>query len=566
MTRSFGPTVAGGNVCFSLWAPDAQSVVLELRDGTICPMMDTGDGWKEVVVPGATGMAYRFRTRDVTFPDPAAHLQQGGAHGWSIVTAPRQPRGRSWKGRPWRDSVIYECHAGLMGGFRGVAARLPALAALGITVLELMPIAVFPGARNWGYDGVLPYAPAESYGTPDDLAALIEQAHDLRIGVMLDVVYNHFGPDGNYLPLYASPFFRDDRATPWGPALDFRIPEIRRFFADNARHWLFEFGFDGLRFDAVHAIQDEGWLAELAADLRHEAGERPIHLVLENEDNVASHLRQGFDAQWNDDIHHALHVLLTGESHGYYRDFADNPAALLARGLAEGFIYQGQASANRGGAARGEPSADLPPTAFVSFLQNHDQTGNRPFGERLTTLADPRALQAAVALQLLAPQIPLIFMGEELGSRAPFLFFTDHGPELAQAVRESRAREFAILADAAQGRALPDANSQDSFTASVPQTDAPDREAWLTFYRDLLALRQRHIVPRLDGARTQSAEAAGDRAVVASWRMGDGRMLTLACNLGPAPAAATLPASQPFFGRAARQLPPFATLAWLERP
>ncbi|HEX4177723.1 MAG TPA: alpha-amylase family glycosyl hydrolase, partial [Rhizomicrobium sp.] len=364
---------------FSLWAPDAAQIILETEHGRQA-LHDAGDGWKEAVMPGGPGLKYRFRIGDVAFPDPASRLQQGGVHGWSVVTAPSQAD--QWRGRPWHETVLYECHAGLMGGFDGLAARLPQLAQLGITAIELMPIAAFPGSRNWGYDGVLPYAMAESYGAPEALRALIASAHARNVSVFLDVVYNHFGPDGNYLPLYAKAFFREDRPTPWGPAIDFRVPQVRQFFTDNARYWLFDIGFDGLRLDAVHAIVDDGWLNELAAELHRGAGDRHIHLVLENEDNTASRLRHGFDAQWNDDIHHALHVLLTGEMHAYYKDFAQQPAALLAKSLAEGFIYQGQASANRGGKPRGEPSQDLPPTAFVNFLQNHDQTGNRAFGER----------------------------------------------------------------------------------------------------------------------------------------------------------------------------------------
>jgi maltooligosyltrehalose trehalohydrolase len=557
----FGPHLEDGQVRFSLWAPDAPQVLLETADGSVQAMQDTGDGWKEAVLPGGAGLKYRFRIGDVIFPDPASRLQHGGVHGWSVVTAPSQADGCA--GRPWHETILYECHAGLMGGFDGIAARLPELAQLGITAIELMPIAAFPGARNWGYDGVLPYAVAESYGPPDALRGLIAKAHALNVSVFLDVVYNHFGPDGNYLSLYAKSFFRDDRPTPWGPAIDFRVPAVRRFFADNARYWLFEMGFDGLRFDAVHAIVDEGWLDELATQLRREAGDRHIHLVLENEDNTASHLQHGFDAQWNDDIHHTFHVLLTGETHAYYRDFAEQPAVLLAKALDEGFIFQGQASRNRAGKPRGEPSSDLPPTAFVNFLQNHDQTGNRAFGERLTALADPEALKAAVTLLLLSPQIPMIFMGEEIGSTSPFLFFTDHGPELAKAVREGRRREFADFADKAGGREIPDPNALSSFEASEPARNAPQKSMWLAHYRTLLELRHRLIMPRLEGARAISAQAVADKAIVARWRMGDGQTLTLACNLASQPVAAQLPGSTPFWGEAASAIPPTATVAWL---
>jgi maltooligosyltrehalose trehalohydrolase len=468
----------------------------------------------------------------------------GDAGGWSVVVDPlayswRNPR---WMGRPWEETVLYELHAGLFGGFKGVADALPALKDLGITAVELMPVASFPGARNWGYDGVLPYAPDEAYGSPDDLKSLVDRAHDLGLMIFLDVVYNHFGPDGNYLPLYAPEFFRNDRQTPWGGAIDFRRPAVRRFFADNALCWLMEYRFDGLRFDAVHAIAEPGWLDDLAAEIRTavEPG-RHVHLVLENEDNGAGHLARGFNAQWNDDIHNVLHVLLTGETGGYYADFAADPAGKLARALREGFVYQGEASAVHDGQPRGEPSGALPPSAFVGFLQNHDQIGNRALGERLTVLAQPDALKAAVSLLLLSPQIPMIFMGEETGSRTPFFYFTDHGPELAEAVREGRRREFAAFpafSRAEAREAIPDPNAKDTFERSRPE---PGGEDWPQLYRQLLRLRHDMIVPGIRNARSVEAHALSERAVIASWRMGDGALLTLAVNLGEVPVRLATP-------------------------
>jgi len=338
---------------------------------------------------------------------------------------------------------------------------------LGFTAIELMPVAAFPGTRNWGYDGVLPFAPAEAYGTPDELKALIDRAHELGLMMMLDVVYNHFGPDGNYLSAYAPEFFRDEVHTPWGAAIDFRCHAVRRFFIENALYWIREFRFDGLRLDAVHAIEPKDFLVDLAREVRASTPGRHTHLVLENDANDAELLRDGFDGQWNDDFHHTVHVLLTGEGFGYYRDHVHDPAKRLARVLAEGFDYQGQTSQHRA-RARGSRSCDLSPASFVSFLQNHDQVGNRAGGERLIDLADEDALRAAIALLLLAPQIPLVFMGEEIGTRAPFLFFTDHGPRLAQAVREGRAREFAFETH----KEMPDPNAIETFLASQPENDA----------------------------------------------------------------------------------------------
>ncbi|MBB1593234.1 malto-oligosyltrehalose trehalohydrolase [Achromobacter sp. UMC46] len=542
-----------GRTRFRLWAPTAPAALALVIDGREPVALHPGpDGYAQADVDCPPGTRYRYRLGDdLLVPDPASRQQDGDVHGASVVAGPdaypwQHP---SWHGRPWEDAVVYETHAGLAGGFAGLAARLPELAALGVTVVELMPVADFPGPRNWGYDGVLPYAPDEAYGSRDALKHLVDAAHGLGISMMLDVVYNHFGPDGNYLPQYAAPFFRQDISTPWGPAIDFRQPAVRRYFEENALYWLTEFRFDGLRFDAVHAIADPDWLVELAQFVRGQIpAQRHIHLVLENDDNRASLLSQGYDAQWNDDAHHVLHHLLTGESHGYYADYADHPADALARCLAQGWLYQGQPSHVRHGAPRGEPSGHLPPTAFVLFLQNHDQTGNRAAGERLTVLAEnPDRLRAAVALQLLAPQIPLIFMGEESGSRAPFLYFTSHtDPALAQAVRDGRQREFSAFPGfrGADAQAVPDPNAEAAWKQSVPWPKARDKneddgdaQAWRTFYGALLYLRQRVITPRLAGTRSIAACAVGPHAVRVQWRLGDGAVLTLYANLGPDPQA-----------------------------
>jgi malto-oligosyltrehalose trehalohydrolase len=455
--------------------------------------------------------------------------------------------------------------------------ELQRLADLGVTAVELMPIAEFPGTRNWGYDGVLPFAPESSYGSPDDLRNLVDAAHANGLMIFLDVVYNHFGPDGNYLSLYAPPMFRNDSPTAWGPAIDFRRREVRRFFTENVLYWLTEYRFDGLRFDAVHAIPEPDWLDEMAAEVRATVeANRQVHLVLENDDNAASHLAKDFDAQWNDDGHHIMHLLLTGESDGYYRDYADRPAERLARCLKEGFIYQGEASPHRGGKPRGTRSADLPPSAFVLFLQNHDQIGNRALGERLTTLSQPAALEAAIALLLLCPQIPLLFMGEEVASTSPFLFFTDHYEELAKAVREGRRREFAHFGqffDPQMLERIPDPNSIDSFNRSKPAPDPVKATARELLYRRLLTLRRAEIAPRLAGAHAEDAEAIAAAAVVARWRMGDGALLTIATNLGSTSVAmasqirSTLFSTSEMAARAseAGRLEAYSTVASLER-
>jgi maltooligosyltrehalose trehalohydrolase len=409
---------------------------------------------------------------------------------------------------------------------------------------------------------------------------LIDTAHGLNLQVFLDVVYNHFGPDGNYLNAYAKSFFREDQHTPWGNAIDFRRPQVQDFFIDNAIYWLTDYRFDGLRFDAVHAIEDNDFLLHLAAAIRAATPGRHIHLILENENNDATLLRETpadptFDAQWTDDWHHCLHVLLTKESEGYYGDFG-NPADLLARCLAEGFAYQGEPSAHAGGAPRGTFSRHLPPTAFVICLQNHDQIGNRAMGERLTTLAHPHALRAAIALLLFTPQIPMLYMGEEWGEKKPFLFFTDHNEDLGKLVTEGRRKEFAHFAaftNPETREKIPDPNAPATFAASAitaPTHPTAEQQSWLDLYQACLTLRARHIVPHLAGAAAIGARPLGDIAIRAAWRLADAATLTIAANFGPAdipcqpgPGAllfTTAPDTPPD-----GTLPGYATNIWLTR-
>lgn len=519
---------------FALWAPDAFYVSVELEHGKSIAMLPQADGWFETEVACPAGTRYRFNIDgEMDVPDPASRAQVDDVHGWSLVVDPLayEWRHSQWQGRPWHEAVIYELHVGALGGYAAVEQHLPRLAALGVTAIELMPLAQFPGERNWGYDGVLPYAPQSSYGSPEQLKHLIDSAHEHGLAVILDVVYNHFGPDGNYLGQYAAGFFQEEVHTPWGAGIDFNRREVRDFFLDNALMWLLEYRFDGLRLDAVHAIDNPDFLQELAQRVRQQVDTgRHVWLMLENELNQASLLRQDFDAQWNDDFHNVLHVLLTGETDAYYSDFAQDATAKLARCLGEGFIYQGHTT--RHGHARGEPSADLPPTAFVAFLQNHDQVGNRALGERLHQLCSPQALSAATALLLLSPMIPLMFMGDEVNASEPFLFFTDHHGDLAEAVREGRRNEFADFAafqDPERREHIPDPNALSTFTRSAP-TFAENEQAAL--YRHLLKLRHQHIVPHLPGAVALGAQVVADAAVTARWRLGDGSILQIDLNLG----------------------------------
>ncbi|MFK3942234.1 malto-oligosyltrehalose trehalohydrolase [Pseudomonas monteilii] len=536
---------------FALWAPNARDVSVVIGEQAFALQSDPeATGWfiGEVACQPDDHYFYRFtnsqnESQDV--PDPASRYQPEGVHGPSqaVDTGAFEWQHDTWTGRPWQEAVIHEQHVGVHGGYAGVAGQLPRLAELGITAIELMPVAQFPGKRNWGYDGVLPFAPQNSYGKPEELARLVDQAHGLGLSVMLDVVYNHFGPDGNYLHSYADDFFDEGKQTPWGASIDFKRPEVREFFIQNALMWICEYRFDGLRLDAVHAIDNPDFLKELARRVRAavEPG-RKVWLVLENEHNQAFLLEEGFDAQWNDDGHNALHVLLTGETEGYYQDYEDQPIQKLARCLGEGFVFQGQK--NRHGKARGEPSGHLPPSAFVLFLQNHDQVGNRALGERLTRLCTPEALHAATTLLLLSPMIPLLFMGDEQGSRSPFLFFTDHHDELADAVREGRRAEFkgfAAFESSEDREQIPDPNDPKTFEASRPLTDTPAAEEWQALYRTLLELRRKHVVPSLPGIKSEGVTVLTDKALSACWRLENGDQLRIDLNLGETPCEVDVP-------------------------
>jgi maltooligosyltrehalose trehalohydrolase len=552
-----------GSVRFRLWAPAQSNVSVVIgADGTSLPMARAEEGWFELRTDRArAGDLYQFKLADgFHVPDPASRRQAGDVHGPSIVVDPRDYPWRlpDWQGRSWNEIVLYELHTGAFseeGTFDGLLRKLDHLVSTGITALELMPIASCEGRRNWGYDGVLHFAPSLDYGAPDDLKALIDAAHERSLMVFLDVVYNHFGPSGNYLWKYAPQFFTERHKTLWGAAIDFSRSEVRRYFIDNALYWLKEYRFDGLRLDAVNAIMDESpthILVELAETVRRQCEPgRHVHLVVENGANLASLLKRDaenrslyYDAQWNDDFHHVCHRLMTGETTGYYVDYADKPLQLMGRSLAEGFVYQGEVSIYWHDAPRGEPCAWLPPTAFVDFLQNHDHIGNRALGERLTVLTSPQALKAMTAIFLLAPQIPLLFMGEEWGETNPFYFFCDFGGELATAVREGRRQEFARFAafsDPAIRDRIPDPNALSSFLESKldwnKADQAPHRDR-LELYRTLLALRHREISPRLAGHKGGHAsyDLPSDEILRVRWQLPAGERLTLMAQLSDQPA------------------------------
>jgi maltooligosyltrehalose trehalohydrolase len=562
----FGAAVLpDGRVRFRLWAPAQRAPKLCLEapgEEAMVPMQAREDGWFELVTDIAgPGSRYRFLLEDGTLvPDPASRFQPKDVHGPSEVVDPRgwDWQDADWCGRPWEEAVIYELHTGCFtpaGTFSGIEKRLDYLRDLGVTAVELMPVADFPGARNWGYDGALPFAPDSRYGRPEALKALVQAAHTRGLMVLLDVVYNHFGPEGNYLHLYAPQFFTERHKTPWGAAINFDgdgSRQVRDFFIHNALYWLEEYHLDGLRLDAVHAIADDSApdiLEELARTVHEGPGaDRRVHLVLENDYNAARYLRREshgrprwYVAQWDDDIHHAAHVLATGEVSGYYMDYADDPVRHLGRCLTEGFAYQGEPSRYRHGEIRGEASRHLPPSAFVSFLQNHDQVGNRAFGERISRLGSAEAVRALSAVLLLAPLPPLLFMGQEFAADQPFPFFCDFGPELAKAVTEGRRKEFARFPEFSDPEArarIPDPSDPDTFESAVLDWRSLDRPAhaeWLALYRQLLTLRREHIVPRLSGlARCTGCEhrTFGHRGLLAQWTLHAGERLTLLANLG----------------------------------
>ncbi|MEO8856326.1 MAG: malto-oligosyltrehalose trehalohydrolase [Burkholderiaceae bacterium] len=557
-----------GSTVFRLWAPSQTEVAVELEQHGQTRqhrLLRQADGWHTATIGGAgAGTRYKFVLADgLGVPDPASRFNPDGVHASSEVIDPLRYRWRdaAWRGRPWHEAVVYELHIGTFtsqGTFAAALERLADLAELGITAIELMPVEATPGQRNWGYDGVLQFAPQPNYGTPDELKALVDGAHALGLMVLLDVVCNHFGPDGNYLHVYCPEFFNPEHQTPWGSAINFdghANAEVRRFFRHNALYWIEEFHFDGLRLDAIHQIRDNSAVdivREIAAALQAGPGrERAVHLVLENDNNDASLLQQAEHppgagvAQWNDDWHHCAHVLLTGETDGYYRDYAEHPVQVMARALAEGFVFQGQMSVHHQG-PRGESSLALAPTAFIPFLQNHDQTGNRAFGERVDALATSQErLAVLLACLLLSPQIPMLFMGEEFAASSPFLYFCDFEGDLARAVTEGRRREFAHFAafvDPASREGIPDPNAVETFERSKLRWEERaegEHASRLALIRTLLQLRHTHLVPVLAGcAGAGTYESDGDLLRV-QWQLGDKVRWQFIAKLGDAPVAST---------------------------
>ncbi|MGF9567654.1 malto-oligosyltrehalose trehalohydrolase [Neorhizobium sp. BT27B] len=558
---TFGPVISHGGVEFRLWAPLATEVSIIIDGSHPRPIERLQDGWHRYFATGVKpGSQYRFGLPDGTVvPDPASRHQPQDVHGASEVVDLKsfEWTANDWSGRPWEESVIYELHVGSFsaeGTFRAATERLAHLAEIGVTAIQIMPVSDFPGRYNWGYDGVLPYAPDSSYGRPEDFMALVDAAHHYGMSVFLDVVYNHFGPDGNYLPNYA-PLFTEHHKTPWGNGINYDgdgSKAVREFVIQNAIYWIREFRLDGLRLDAVHAIKDdneEHLLRELARRVREAAGTRHVHLIVENEDNDSDLLMRdeegrprSFTAQWNDDIHHVLHIAATGEMFGYYQDYADDNGK-IGRALAEGFVFQGEHMPYRG-ESRGKPSFDLPPTAFISFIQNHDQIGNRALGDRMITFRPLKPIRAVTAIYLLSPQIPMLFMGEEWGACEPFPYFCDFDEELNEKVRQGRREELSRLPGFDAVDAL-DPTAHSTFEMAKldwSQRERADASEMLAFYKSLLTLRHQRIVPLLQdvGAGNASFRHDGGLTIV-DWTLAAGSRLHIVANLADQPAKIPAP-------------------------
>ncbi len=510
--RTLGAHLGKEGLCrFRVWAPQAARVELHItspRD-SCHPMLREEKGYWHVELTNIeAGSHYFYRLNgSEDRPDPASLRQPMGVHGPSeVMNTLFDWQDASWQGLALEQFVFYELHVGTFteaGTFDAVIPRLPELKELGITAIELMPVAQFPGARNWGYDGVQPFAAQESYGGMCGLQRFVDACHATDVAVTLDVVYNHLGPEGNYLGRFG-PYFTDRYKTPWGPALNFDGPysdEVRRFFIENALHWVRDFHIDALRLDAIHSILDHSaftFLQELGEAIHALATNlgRKVHVIAEsalNDARIVSPIERGgigLDGQWNDDFHHALRTLLTGDRSGYYQDFGELPQ--LAKAFREGYVYTGEYSAFRK-RRHGNASRDLPPARFVVFSQNHDQIGNRMLGDRMGRAVSFDRLKLAAAAVILSPFIPLLFMGEEYGEPAPFQYFVSHSdPSLIQAVRDGRAQEFADFEW--QGEA-PDPQDEETFARSKlnwSSRNSGEHRVLYEFYRELLRFRKTH--------------------------------------------------------------------------
>ncbi|MBN1188422.1 MAG: malto-oligosyltrehalose trehalohydrolase [Dehalococcoidales bacterium] len=538
-----------GRCRFHVWAPHIDRLDLHLvsPDNRTIPLVRDPDGDHSVVLDSIKpGFRYFYRLdRENEYPDPASRYQPEGVHGPSQVVSPHFSwKDSGWQGIPLKDYVIYELHTGSFtpeGTFQAVIPFLDELKDLGISAIELMPVAQFPGERNWGYDGVFPFAVQNSYGGPEGLKLLVDACHQRGLAFILDVVYNHLGPEGNYFDRYG-PYFTGRYNTPWGKALNYDGPfsdGVRRFFIQNAVYWISEFQLDALRLDALHAILDisaRPFLAELSTSIGEvrEKLKRQIYLIAESDANdrrviiPSGENGLGMDAQWNDDFQHSLHAVLTGERDGYYRDFGE--MRHLAKALSEGFVYSGQYSEYRK-RRFGSPSGDITADKFVVFAQNHDQVGNRMLGERLNALVSFEKLKLAAALVCLSPYIPLLFMGQEYAETAPFQYFINHSDQaLIEAVRRGRRQEFAAFISRGE---VPD--PQDRFVFLGSKLDhglkesGPHRVIY-GFYRELLRMRREIPALSFPGKENMEVLACEDPGLLYLRRWYEDSEIVLLCN------------------------------------
>jgi malto-oligosyltrehalose trehalohydrolase len=527
---------------FALWSPRARDVALVLG-GRRQAMRKNADGFWRVTSAAKADAPYSFVVDGRATPDPFARAQMGlDLSGPSRLVDPRRHAWTSeWSGRPWEEAVIYELHLGTFtpeGTFAGAMRRLPELAGLGVTALEIMPVAHGPGSRGWGYDGALLAAPHPVYGTPEEMKHFVEAAQSEGIMVILDIVMNHFSPEGSDLERISPDFFDPGMSSPWGTGIAFAQPAVRSFFTDLALSWITEYRLDGLRFDAIHEIRDPHsdpeFLVELSRAIRSRAFGRPVHLIAEDPRNDPVLIRDGlFTALWDDDFHHAVHTLLTDEGSDYLADFAEDPMGRLIRLLAHGFAWEAEEAPEP---EAGLPVYGLPWPAFIVHKQNHDQVGNRPDGARLLTLVeDPRAVEVVHALQLTSPFVPMLWMGEEEGEHGPFHYFCDVSEKLACTITQGREEQFGKMF----GRTdFPDANDPATMEASRPFTALGSEHAryWRELTRRLLAHRHERIVPLLKSGRAGPATITrrGELALSAVWPFRDG-VITAHANLGAPP-------------------------------
>lgn len=546
----------GSRVRWRVWAPGHQKLEVVLHDlkgqpGRVLPMApEPGDCFGAVLEGHGGGTLYKLRVDgEGPFPDPWSRSQPLGVHGPSEVVVPAfEWTDTAWKGVEPEGLVIYEVHVGTAtpeGTFEALIPRLPGLKELGVSALELMPVAAFPGVRNWGYDGVDLFAPSHAYGGPEGLRRLIDAAHARGLAVLIDAVYNHFGPDGNYLRCYSPHYFTGRHHTPWGDAVNYDgegSAYVRSLVLSNVEMWIRDYHADGLRLDAAHAIVDEGrphLLTEIAERARAAAPGRRVLVIAEDERNERRLLLppaeggHGLDGVWADDFHHQMRRAFAGDSEGYYQDYTGGTED-LARTLNQGWYYQGQQSKNLGH-ARGTQAAGLPPSGFVLCIQNHDQVGNRAFGERLGHDVSPAAFRAMSALLLLSPYTPLLFMGQEWNASTPFLYFTDHNAELGRLVTEGRRKEFAGFARFA-GAEVPDPQAPDTFARSRldwSEAEKPEHAGVRALYRELLRLRASE--PSLREARRGGYEARAlgrDALLLERWSNGQALQVVVAIR-GP---------------------------------